>query len=80
MTNVVSGAVVAVALALVWIGVDWPRFGRALAVLSMRRRDRVRITSGWGFRIVTDGRAEISSLQVYANGTTQVWLKRKAAA
>lgn len=82
MISVLCGAAVALTLALAWIAVPWPRVAHACSRLA-RRRPRARldhVTSGFGYRIITDRRTEVSSMQVYANGTTQVWIKRRAAA
>lgn len=81
MISVGYGAAVALACALAWIAVPWPRLGRSVfRIRSHRRATVAHVTSGYGYRIITDRRTEISSMQVYANGTTQVWIKRKAAA
>lgn len=64
-------------VALTVIGIDWRRL---LGGLLTRRERPGRVTYGFGYRIITDGRVEVTSQQLYANGTSQIWIKRRRAA
>lgn len=90
--SVLVGALVAFVLAVGWMAIPWQRLARrpkrqpaAEPVRSFMPRfvpdvgDLV--VYGDGFRVVLeDGATEVSSLQKFGNGSTQVWLKRKAEA
>lgn len=81
MISVVYAAGIVLVVTLAVLAVDWRRLSRRcrLGRTSMSRRSRT-VTAGIGWRIITDSRLEVSSTQVYPNGTTQIWLKRRPAA
>lgn len=70
--------------ALIVLLVDWERLrARWLRRARARRAPaapRRRIAcEGEGFAVMTDWRMEVSSMQIYANGTAQVWIKKVGA-
>lgn len=83
MISVVYAAGIVVAVTLVGMAVDWRRLGSRCSVAANKisgSRTRRTVTAGRGYRLITDSRLEVSSTQVYSNGTTQIWLKRRPAA
>lgn len=81
--SVVYAAGIVLAVTLVVLAVDWPKLRRRIRCrrlpgdLTITYGNRWKVTHGIGWRIITDSRLEVSSTQVYPNGTTQIWLKRR---
>lgn len=86
MLSVVYAAGIVLAVTLAVLAVDWPKVRRRFrrppfpGDLTITFGRGWRVTHGIGWHIATDHRLEVSSTQVYPNGTTQIWLKRKPAA
>lgn len=79
---VVYGAVFALVAALVWMAVPWRRLvpgRRPRASVKAAAAGFDRILAGDGFDIATHLGTEVTSVRSFANGSTQVWLKRGAA-
>lgn len=81
MIPVVYGAGFALVVALVWMAVPWrilPGRRHATAMATSPSAGET-ITDGQGFHVATYHGTQVTSVRHYANGSTQVWLKRNAA-